>query len=130
MSVFEKWANYITEIASTESKHLNDFLGQNTDLGNVREAIIKNVLGRFLPSIYEIGSGEIIDHRGNRSKQIDIIIARNDFPALIIINFGFCKFEFYWNQIFINEVYFTSTSLAFPLVILRAELIDSTKEIF
>ncbi len=51
-------------------------------IGNAREAIIRNVLNRFIPTGYEIGSGQIIDHKNNLSKQIDIVIARRDFPSL------------------------------------------------
>lgn len=52
------------------------------DLGKLRECFIKNVLKFHLPSIFEITSGEIIDSKGNRSKQQDIVIYRRDFPKL------------------------------------------------
>jgi hypothetical protein len=53
-----------------------------TLIGNAREALIHGALERALPSIYEIGTGQVIDAAGNHSNQTDIIIARRDFPAL------------------------------------------------
>lgn len=51
-------------------------------LGAERETIIRKVLQRVIPDTYEIGSGQIIDANNSRSKQIDIVIARKDFPQI------------------------------------------------
>jgi hypothetical protein len=46
--------------------------------------LIRGILDRFIPSIYEIGTGQIVDHTGKYSKQIDVIIARRDVPRLLL----------------------------------------------
>jgi len=81
-SILDRWACLIALSMSNESHLVRELVGHNTLVGNAREALVDAVLRRFLPSIYEIGSGEIIDNRGGRSRQIDIIIARRDFPVL------------------------------------------------
>jgi len=56
-------------------------LDQGTVLGTIREAVIRDILHRFLPRSVEIGSGQIVDRQGELSKQIDIVIAENTTPA-------------------------------------------------
>lgn len=78
-SIFEKWIDNIQkEILKNNEASL---FGHNTLKGDIKEEIIKQAIKKILPSIYEIGTGEIIDYTGRKSKQIDIIIARNDFPT-------------------------------------------------
>lgn len=43
-------------------------------LGDARETIIRGILTRILPSVFEIGCGQIVDSTGNTSNQIDIVI--------------------------------------------------------
>ncbi|MFH0834658.1 MAG: DUF6602 domain-containing protein [Patescibacteria group bacterium] len=82
MSVFDDWSEFIVKVLESESSLVKAFLKNPTEIGDAREALIKGVLSKILPSIYEVGSGEIIDCLGKRSKQIDIVIFRKDFPTL------------------------------------------------
>jgi hypothetical protein len=82
VSIFEQWAKRISRILTEESGLVGEFVDHPTLIGNAREALIHGVLDRVLPSIYEIGTGQIIDAAGNKSKQMDVVIARKDFPAL------------------------------------------------
>jgi hypothetical protein len=55
--------------------------------GRYQEAVLKSVIGRFLPEKYKIVSGFVIKQTPNRgeheaSKQIDIIVYNTDFPVL------------------------------------------------
>ena len=50
--------------------------------GGYREAILKNVISRFLPKKYSIGTGFVINERKEITKQIDIIIYDNSSPIL------------------------------------------------
>ena len=84
MSVFDAWSEFITNILTSESDLASCIVQHYGELGDAREALIQGVLQRILPSIYEIGRGEIVDHLGKHSKQIDIVIARRDFPALVL----------------------------------------------
>jgi hypothetical protein len=80
--IFERWAEHITQILREESKLVGELVNQPTLIGDAREALVKGVLERILPSAYEIGTGQVIDSHGNKSNQMDVIIARRDFPAL------------------------------------------------
>lgn len=50
--------------------------------GRYREAILKNVISRFLPKKYSIGTGFVINKNKEITKQIDIIIYDNSSPVL------------------------------------------------
>lgn len=53
--------------------------------GEYKEAILKNVIKRFLPKNYSIGTGFVIANYGDNSyltTQIDIIIYDNSYPTL------------------------------------------------
>lgn len=51
--------------------------------GNYKEAVLKEILRRIIPSKYEIGSGFVVSNDGNQnSKQIDILIYDNASPIL------------------------------------------------
>ena len=65
------------------SFHVSSSIADHTTvLGDAREHFIIEVLKKFLPANVIIGSGQIIDVNNKKSKQIDIIIYRNDFPIL------------------------------------------------
>jgi len=82
MSIFDNWARYIARILQEESQLAGNMVTHMGELGSARESIVKGVLERVLPSMYDIGTGEIIDHTGAHSRQIDIVISRRDFPTL------------------------------------------------
>lgn len=94
MAVFDSWAQYIADILQKESELSASMVKHGGELGSAREALIKGVLNRIIPEIYEIGSGEIVDHRGNHSRQMDIVIARKDFPSLNLPS---------WSRIYLVE---------------------------
>lgn len=48
--------------------------------GSLAESAFRDALGRFLPRMLSVGHGEIIDTRGNRSKQSDLVIATDRHP--------------------------------------------------
>lgn len=50
--------------------------------GRYREAVLKNVISKFLPKKYSIGTGFAINKDKEITKQIDIIIYDNSFPIL------------------------------------------------
>jgi hypothetical protein len=83
-AIFDSWAKYITDILNQESELAGSILKHGGELGDARESLISGVLQRIIPGIYEIGTGEIVDYQNNHSKQIDIIIARKDFPSLLL----------------------------------------------
>lgn len=56
-----------------------------TDEGKYKEIVLSNVIKRFLPKKFSIGTGHIVAKEGESikiSKQIDLIIYDNSFPVL------------------------------------------------
>ena len=82
---FHKSITY--EINSLKNRVLN-LIGDAhwSEVGRYREAVLRNVIKRFIPSNISLGTGFIIDknEEGNIdiSKQIDIIVYDNTYPAL------------------------------------------------
>ena len=81
-TIFERWAKMVTQVLRTESDLAGTFIQHPTRVGDAREALVKNVLERVLPSAVEIGTGQIVDCLGRVSKQIDVIIAHRNYPTL------------------------------------------------
>ncbi len=50
--------------------------------GEYKEAILKNIIKRFLPSQCSVGTGFVINEKGEVTSQIDIIIYDNTRPVL------------------------------------------------
>lgn len=50
--------------------------------GRFKEAILKNIIKKFLPKNLSIGTGFISNNEGHISKQLDIIIYDNTYPLL------------------------------------------------
>ena len=82
-SLFDEWSDYIIRVLDAEFDY-SSLAKHPTELGDAREALIKGVLQRIIPSTYEIGTGIVVDCRQNKSKQIDIVIARRDYPSLLL----------------------------------------------
>jgi len=52
------------------------------ETGGYREAILKNMISKFLPKKYSLGTGFVINKNKEITKQIDIIIYDNSSPVL------------------------------------------------
>ncbi|WP_456488282.1 DUF6602 domain-containing protein [Caminibacter pacificus] len=83
---FQKSINEELKIINNRVKDLIDIEGNHhAEDGAYREAILRNVIRRFLPNNISIGTGFIIaEKRGEfkRTSQIDIIIYDNTYPLL------------------------------------------------
>ena len=82
MSIINKWSVSIAKLINSSFEVSSSISNHATILGDSRENFIRDILEKFLPSNVIIGTGQIIDSFDNMSKQIDIIIYRNDFPIL------------------------------------------------
>lgn len=82
MAIINEWSKEITKILKAQSQMTKGIAQHKVVLGDAREAFVREVLGKFLPENITIGTGEIVDSQGGRSKQIDLVIYRNDFPVL------------------------------------------------
>ena len=82
MNNFDDWSQIISKYLKSEADPLNSLTRHELEGDAARTAFIRSVLDRFLPEIYGVGSGQIMDSKGNLSGKIDIIIYRRDFPRL------------------------------------------------
>jgi hypothetical protein len=57
--------------------------GQSADRGEGNEAAFRLFLRAHLPPKYRIGHGEVIDYRGNRSNQTDVVVADEEQPLQV-----------------------------------------------
>ncbi|MGC1550961.1 MAG: DUF6602 domain-containing protein [Rhodanobacter sp.] len=72
-----QWVNLVSaQLAGmkAESDRLINVFTHNGSRGYVREVLIKRFLRPFLPPNVGIGSGEIINHLGMRSNQVDVVL--------------------------------------------------------
>jgi len=63
-----------------EEAKLAGLIGHNASIGAAREFFVKRILRSFLPPYVHIGSGQIMNHLGERSRQMDVIIYDPKFP--------------------------------------------------
>lgn len=72
------------EIALIHEAKQAGLLQQSSLVGSAREFIIHRVLRSILPPAAHIGSGKVIDMKGNASRQIDIVVFDPRFPIFEI----------------------------------------------
>lgn len=82
MNLFDSWSREVASVLAAESTLAGKFLLHGGELGDAREAFLRDVLRRVVPDLYHIGTGQLVDTAGNRSRQIDVVVARKDFPIL------------------------------------------------
>ena len=72
-----------------QSEALAETISHNGLRGAVRELFIKQFLLPFLPPHIGIGTGEIINHLGGSSKQVDVVLYnRGRLPPMLMSNDG------------------------------------------
>ncbi|MFX1563274.1 MAG: DUF6602 domain-containing protein [Promethearchaeota archaeon] len=76
----------ITEELNVVKNRVRNLIGNSHwgEEGRYKEAILKNILRKFLPKNISIGTGFIVNSNNNQriSKQIDIIVYENGYPVL------------------------------------------------
>ena len=82
MNNFDEWSQIISTYLKSEADLLTTVAKHDIDLDAPRQAFIREVLELFLPSSYAIGSGLVVDSRGQSSRKMDLVIYRRDFPLL------------------------------------------------
>jgi len=78
----EQWVSGLKILLDSYKNWSGTIADHSTIIGDSREFFIREILSRFLPNSFIIGNGQIIDMNFNLSKQVDIIIAKNDYPML------------------------------------------------
>jgi hypothetical protein len=74
-----KYYDGVTQRLQSEIDFLNRLIPHTVERGTANEHALRNLLVKFLPKRYNIGSGIVIDKDGSCSKQVDIIIYDSDF---------------------------------------------------
>jgi hypothetical protein len=69
-----------------ESKSINAAFGHNTPARLCQELFVKQFLRPFPPPQIGIGTGEIINHLGQRSRQVDVVLYNIDRIAPALVN--------------------------------------------
>ena len=82
MNNFNDWIQIVNKTIQADADIIATIDKDDLDDSAARECFIKSVLKPFLPDIYAIGQGRVIDSLGNSSKALDIVIYRRDFPQL------------------------------------------------
>ncbi len=82
----EEFQKSITEELNVVKNRVRNLIGDHHwgEEGRYKEAILKNILRKFLPMNISVGTGFIVNtnNENNISKQIDIIIYDNSHPVL------------------------------------------------
>lgn len=79
VNVIHSYFMGLTKQIQAELEYMNDIIEHMGEKGRANERIIRDMLIKFLPKKYHIGSGIIIDREGNSSKQCDIIIYDKEY---------------------------------------------------
>lgn len=80
---FGDWVASISRLLSAFREHSSTTADHSDVLGKARELFVTEALQRFLPQALHFGSGQIVDEGGQLSKQIDVLIYRQDMPLLM-----------------------------------------------
>lgn len=69
----------LTKQIQAEMDYMNDIISHMGEKGRANEKIIRDMLIKFLPKKYDVGSGIIIDRSGKPSNQCDVIIYDKEY---------------------------------------------------
>ena len=87
MSTIRRWSNTTEDSLRSESR-LASLFSHRGLIGETREKLLRAILEKFLPRSLTLGQGQILDANGNKSRQIDIVVARGDTIQLPLGNYG------------------------------------------
>lgn len=86
-NILSKYYNGILTQIQAEVDSINSNFNHQGIKGTGNELVLIEMLKKFIPKKYGIGTGIVIDHQGNQSKQCDIIIYDNHhFPDILSIS--------------------------------------------
>lgn len=83
------WADFIAarvDSLKAESEAITKFFSHNGIRGSIRELFVKQFLEPFLPPQIGIGTGEIINHEGGRSRQLDVVLYNKDRVPPVLVS--------------------------------------------
>ena len=77
VNIIEQYYRGITQQLRSEVDFINSLFQHQGVKGEGNEEILRDLLRRFIPKRYGVGTGIVIDRHGNQSRQSDIIIYDN-----------------------------------------------------
>jgi len=83
----EYFDSFSDEITS-KFKRLKNLIGHPTSLGDYHEEVVKAVLRNFLPKRFSVKKGFVYASQGSVSRQIDVMIIDENYPAAYIFQDG------------------------------------------
>lgn len=81
-NIVGRWSHITAKLARQAFDLSGTISDHGTILGDARESFIRNALSQLLPETVHVGTGQVVDHVGNASRQIDVVLYRKDFPIL------------------------------------------------
>lgn len=81
-NIIGRWSNVTAKLARQAFELSSTISDHGTIIGDARESFIRNVLCQLLPDTVHVGTGQVVDHTGETSRQIDVVLYRKDFPIL------------------------------------------------
>jgi hypothetical protein len=83
-NILEQYYRGITQQLRAEVDFINSIFQHQGLKGEGNEGILRELLTRFIPKRYGVGTGIVIDRHGNQSRQCDIVIYDNFlYPSLL-----------------------------------------------
>lgn len=76
------WAQALQQHLAQAYDESASVFSQSSLIGKIREAVVRDILERFIPATAQVGTGQVMDSLGKLSSQVDIIIARGSAPAI------------------------------------------------
>lgn len=72
--IIEQYYRGITQRLRSEVDFINSLFHHQGVKGTGNEMVLRDLLTRFIPKRYNVGTGVVIDRHGNQSRQCDIVI--------------------------------------------------------
>lgn len=90
--IFEDYYKGIHGKLQSEINYINSIFDHQPTKGAANERLLRELIKKFIPSRFGVGTGVVIDKKGNQSKQIDIIVYdKMNYPSL----FSLTHFHFF-----------------------------------
>jgi hypothetical protein len=117
-------------IADQSRRELNALVSHHGELGRITEEIIKGVLERLLPKRFSIGTGFIINSKGDASAQTDVVIYDDFYNRPLLSEYGVRVFpvECVYATIEVKSVLDSDSLQKSVADIMRLRKIGSTKQ--
>ena len=86
-SILKQYYKGVLGQINSEVQLINNVFHHNGLKGEGNENVLRDLLEKFIPKKYGVGSGIVIDKNGNQSKQCDIVIYDNyNYPELLSLS--------------------------------------------